>query len=107
MKSKLRGVALLLVAFSLIILSRKDLLADILEEWRLQKKIRQQQSLETLKIHQFEVQKLIYDQPTQRLRNPVVYFQRVRLGEIDFSKYKRKSVKVEDGDQPEVATDSQ
>lgn len=105
MKSKLNGLILFIIATFLLIVSRKDLLYGIIDDWRMRRKEAQTTAQNPNELR-FETQKLGYDSIQKSFKNPNLYFEVVRLGNIDFKSYKRNIKKVEDGDIAENASES-
>jgi|GEM_PF-4201793 len=105
MKSKLNGLFLFIIATFLLVLSRKDLLYGFIDDWRMRRKTTQTTAQSPNELR-FERQKLGFDSIQKTLKNPNLYFEVVRLGNIGFKSYKRNIKKVEDGDTAENASES-
>lgn len=105
MKSKLNGLFLFIIATSLLVLSRKDLLSGFIDDWWMRRK-NSQTTAQSPNELQFERQKLGFDSIQKSFKNPNLYFEVVRLVNIDFKSYKRTIKKVEDGDTAENASES-
>lgn len=105
MKSKLNGLFLFIIATFLLVLSRKDLLYGFIDEWRMRRKNAETTEQNPNELR-FEKQTLDYDSIQKKFKNPSLYFEVVRLGNIDFKSYKRNEKKVEDGDTEENASES-
>ncbi|MFL9831696.1 hypothetical protein ABS764_12640 [Flavobacterium sp. ST-87] len=104
MKSKLNGLILFIIATFLLVVSRKDLLYGFIDDWRIRRKDAQTTAQSPNELR-FEKQRLDYDSIQKSFKNPNLYFEVVRLGNIDFKSYKR-NVKIEDGDNAENASES-
>lgn len=105
MRSKLNGILLFLIAAFLLLLSKSDFLYDLLGEWRMRRKS-PQTNLQNPDSLRFERQRLEYQTKPKEFKNPVLYFEVVRIGELDFKSYQKSSKKIEDGSTPENASES-
>jgi len=89
-----------------MLIGNKSLWKKIAEE---QKKERKNRELRNISIGnmQFETQKLQYDTSTGKLKNPHIYVQTIHLSDQDFNRKQPSVTKIESGNTPENASESQ
>jgi len=104
MQSRVRSSILVVLAVLLLALGNRKELNKAIENWQAKQK-QQQQNIITLSAgHQFERQQLAYDSTSNRLKNPTLYFEVIRLGDRNYS---GKSVTIiETGNTVENASES-
>ena len=103
---KMRGAVLLVIMVGLMLVTNIELLATVLEEWRETDKTHNLKYKDIVQKHGFDRQRVVIDSLQHEFENTSIYFQKIRLGDIDFATYKQTNIKVEDGDIAENASES-
>jgi len=104
MQSRIRSLVLLIFAILLLLVGSRKEWNSWLEKWQNRKKAGTQNIKQELQKLEFEQQKLDFDSLSGKLHNPVLYFEVIRLGEVDFQT--NSKITIESGNTIENASES-
>lgn len=103
---KLRSALLYLVSAVLFLAGNRGLWKNLGAEWKDYQKMRRQPRSVDVGNMDFEVRRLEYDDGSGRLKNPLPYFQTIRLEKEDFKRHRQVKKHVESGHKAEHASES-